>query len=303
MRLASFARSTNGDSNLYGLPEMDIARSASTVFDSNREATVDGVWRGARSHYRDVTAPPGSVPPVVAGPSPVTGAGTVNDSAADPTMAATGVIAGAVSGGTSASSFSPTKSAGDPTSSLPVAMIVSPEGGGDGSGSTTFGSGVVGAGAAGSEPGPEPGPHLDSAGRRKSTKSIRSSATSADTSSPAGMEGVMGFEGGNGGHAAEGQEEGKLAGWATGEGGAFSAGGINVEAVAQGFAEEAELEALQIDKNDLKLVFGRPFARGKTSEVYQVTHAGKNRAAKVSTRAVERREYRVEFHLLYFCVP
>lgn len=60
--------------------------------------------------------------------------------------------------------------------------------------------------------------------------------------------------------------------------------------VTQGFAEEAELEALQIDKNDLKLVFGRPFARGKTSEVYQVTHAGKNRAAKVNgelRRAIE----------------
>lgn len=54
------------------------------------------------------------------------------------------------------------------------------------------------------------------------------------------------------------------------------------EAAAQGFTEAAELEALQIDKNDLKLVFGRPFARGRSSEVYQVTHAGKNRAAKVS---------------------
>lgn len=54
-----------------------------------------------------------------------------------------------------------------------------------------------------------------------------------------------------------------------------------MDEVARSFAEEAELEALQIDKNDLKLVFGRPFARGKTSEVYQVTHAGKNRAAKV----------------------
>lgn len=53
---------------------------------------------------------------------------------------------------------------------------------------------------------------------------------------------------------------------------------------AQSFTEEAELEAMQIDKNDLKLVFGRPFARGKTSEVYQVTHEGKNRAAKVRYR-------------------
>lgn len=65
--------------------------------------------------------------------------------------------------------------------------------------------------------------------------------------------------------------------WGDREGG----GGMGAEAAAQAFTEEAELEALQIDKNDLKLVFGRPFARGKSSEVYQVTHAGKNRAAKV----------------------
>ncbi|CAM9675365.1 unnamed protein product [Scytosiphon promiscuus] len=56
---------------------------------------------------------------------------------------------------------------------------------------------------------------------------------------------------------------------------------MGAEAAAQAFTEEAELEALQIDKNDLKLVFGRPFARGKSSEVYQVTHDGKNRAAKI----------------------
>ncbi|CBJ48599.1 Tyrosine kinase, EPH (ephrin) receptor family [Ectocarpus siliculosus] len=65
--------------------------------------------------------------------------------------------------------------------------------------------------------------------------------------------------------------------WGDREGG----GGMGAEAAAQAFTEEAELEALQIDKNDLKLVFGRPFARGKSSEVYQVTHAGKNRAAKI----------------------
>ncbi len=65
-------------------------------------------------------------------------------------------------------------------------------------------------------------------------------------------------------------------------------GGMGAEAAAAAFAEEAELEALQIDKNDLKLVFGRPFARGKCSEVYQVTHAGKNRAAKVRTSVLQR---------------
>ncbi|CAN0557710.1 unnamed protein product, partial [Ectocarpus sp. 12 AP-2014] len=65
--------------------------------------------------------------------------------------------------------------------------------------------------------------------------------------------------------------------WRDREGG----GGMGAEAAAQAFTEEAELEALQIDKNDLKLVFGRPFARGKSSEVYQVTHDGKNRAAKI----------------------
>lgn len=90
------------------------------------------------------------------------------------------------------------------------------------------------------------------AGNRKSNRSSRT------TASPAG---------GVGGGA-----------WADGEAG----GGMGAEAAAQAFTEEAELEALQIDKNDLKLVFGRPFARGKSSEVYQVTHAGKNRAAKVS---------------------
>lgn len=69
--------------------------------------------------------------------------------------------------------------------------------------------------------------------------------------------------------------------WTDSSGGG-GGGGMGAEAAAAAFAEEAELEALQIDKNDLKLVFGRPFARGKCSEVYQVTHAGKNRAAKVS---------------------
>ena len=81
---------------------------------------------------------------------------------------------------------------------------------------------------------------------------------------------------------------GGMGGWAepeTGGGviGALDGGkfGMGPEAAAQAFTEEAELEALQIDKNDLKLVFGRPFARGKSSEVYQVTHEGRNRAAKV----------------------
>lgn len=72
--------------------------------------------------------------------------------------------------------------------------------------------------------------------------------------------------------------DGETAGGVVGGGGGV---GMGPEAAAQAFAEEAELEALQIDKNDLKLVFGRPFARGKSSEVYQVTHEGRNRAAKV----------------------
>lgn len=75
---------------------------------------------------------------------------------------------------------------------------------------------------------------------------------------------------------------GEVGNWMEGE--SIGGGGeiiMGPEAAAQAFAEEAELEALQIDKNDLKLVFGRPFARGKSSEVYQVTHEGRNRAAKV----------------------
>lgn len=102
---------------------------------------------------------------------------------------------------------------------------------------------------------------VEPTGRRASgRKSGRSSGTSGASTSPLGAGGVVAAAG------------------------VFSAAGMGAEAAAQAFTEEAELEALQIDKNDLKLVFGRPFARGKSSEVYQVTHAGKNRAAKVQKR-------------------
>ncbi|CAN0425634.1 unnamed protein product, partial [Hapterophycus canaliculatus] len=202
MRLAQFARASaaGGDANLYGLPEMEIGRSTSNVFDSNPAGTS---W------------PVGSK-----GGAPLTAA----------SIAAAGASAAAAAAGGDSSNTSPDNS------SSPVLMgpTLTPS-------RARHRGGGLGDSAGGG----------DTGGGRKSARASRTS-----TASPV---------------AGVGQD------WAEREGG----GGMGAEAAAQAFTEEAELEALQIDKNDLKLVFGRPFARGVSSEVYQVTHAGKNRAAKV----------------------
>lgn len=220
MRLAQFARaSTAGasDPNMYGLPEMEVGRSTSTVFDSN-PAGPDPGW------------PVGSK-----GSAPLNAAASSAAAAVAPSVASADYTTDSSDNETAAASRTPAhmrhRSGGDPTA-------------GDG---------------------------LDGDARRKPGKKSRSGRKSG-AASPADDGGVTPAGG---------------AGWAEGAGGAFSAGGMGPEAAAAAFTEEAELEALQIDKDDLKLVFGRPFARGKSSEVYQVTHAGKNRAAKVRwTRSI-----------------
>lgn len=57
MRLAQFARANAGggnDSDLYGVPEVEINRSASTLFESNSQG--NNGWPGAAAHLRGPSA-------------------------------------------------------------------------------------------------------------------------------------------------------------------------------------------------------------------------------------------------------
>lgn len=251
MRLAQFARKPAGgsgvsgvDTNLYGLPEMEVGRSSSTVFESGGGASSD--WPTVNR------AGSGSVAPASAASASAGGAASTTSAAAAAAAAATAAAAAAAS---AAYGDSPENSSPSSLVSPTMGPTLTPARFRHRHGETTRegGSqhhqqhGVVIGGAG----------EVDALGRQTSSgkKSNRSSRTSASSPSPSGRMGGPG----------------------DGDGG----GGMGAEAAAQAFTEEAELEALQIDKNDLKLVFGRPFARGKSSEVYQVTHQGKNRAAKV----------------------
>lgn len=241
MRLAQFARTSAsgapGETGLYGLPEMEVSRSQSNVFDSSADA--DAGW------------PAGSK-----GTAPLTAAAIAASAAASAATAATAAAA-------SSSSSAGGSGAANSASSLPAIGAKSPaQLSPDNQASPILGPTLTPARVRNRSAEADGGGGEGSAMRRKSHRSSRTSGTSA---SPPG---------GRNGFAAPG------GGWVEGDGGG-GGGGLGPEAAAQGFTEAAELEALQIDKNDLKLVFGRPFARGKSSEVYQVTHAGKNRAAKV----------------------
>lgn len=258
MRLAQFARSSaggggaSGDTNLYGLPEMEVSRSMSNVYESN-SGGVDVGW-----------------PAVTSKGSAALNAVAMSSAAAVAAVAA--AAAGGGGGGEGTTDSSPEDSL-SPTMGptlTPARYRHSSNRGPEGELLSVPGSnnaspqphGYFGVPASGVDA-------FDGFGQQVSGRAlIRSSMTSARSMASASSP-VPGMEGGE---------------FLSVVGGVV-AGGMGAEAAAQAFAEVAELEALQIDKNDLKLVFGRPFARGKSSEVYQVTHSGKNRAAKVMAGA------------------